>query len=102
LPLREKTQRVEATNKEMLGTSPEYRRITSKGQVTIPIAIRRRYSITMHTKLEFIPQPEGITIKPVREEGRSKDPDGLPAYCGDCVDLRLPMGSRLPLGEDAK
>jgi len=74
LPLREKTQRVEATNKEMLGTSPEYRRITSKGQVTIPIAIRRRYSITMHTKLEFIPQPEGITIKPVRKKEDPKIP----------------------------
>jgi len=73
LPLREKTQRVEATNEEMLGTSAEYRRITSKGQVTIPNAIRRRYSITTHTKLQFIPQPEGITIRPVREEGRFKD-----------------------------
>lgn len=73
MPSREKTQKVEAADEEVLETSAEYRRITSKGQVTIPNAIRRRYSITTHTKLEFIPQPEGITIRPVREEGRFKD-----------------------------
>lgn len=73
MPLREKTQNVEATNDGMLRTLAEYRRITSKGQVTIPSAIRRRYNIATHTKLEFIPRPEGITIRPVRDKGRFKD-----------------------------
>ncbi len=45
------------------------RRITSKGQVTIPHAIRKRYNITMHTKLEFIPRHEGILVRRAREEG---------------------------------
>ena len=49
------------------------RRITSKGQVTIPNEIRKRYNITTHTKLEFIPRPEGIMVRPVREEGSFSD-----------------------------
>lgn len=37
-----------------------FRRITSKGQVTIPETIRKRYNITMQTKLEFVPSSAGI------------------------------------------
>lgn len=46
-----------------------FRRMTSKGQVTIPDMIRKRYNITMHTRLEFIPQPEGILLRTAKDEG---------------------------------
>lgn len=49
-------------------SSGEFRRITSKGQVTIPGQIRKRYGITTHTKLMFLPQQEGFLIRPAREE----------------------------------
>jgi len=69
LPSKERISRDESGSEEILETLAGYRRITSKGQVTIPNVMRRRYNITPHTKLEFIPQPEGILIKPAREEG---------------------------------
>lgn len=46
-----------------------FRRITSKGQVTIPNLIRKRYNITMHTKLEFVPRPEGILLRTAKDDG---------------------------------
>jgi AbrB family looped-hinge helix DNA binding protein len=54
-------------------TGCDYRRITSKGQVTIPQIIRERYNITMQTKLEFVPSSEGILLKPAQEEGSFKE-----------------------------
>lgn len=47
----------------------EFRRITSKGQVTIPNLLRKRYNITMGTKLEFIPSSDGILLRPAKDEG---------------------------------
>jgi len=47
--------------------SPGFRRITSKGQITIPSTVRRRFNITTHTKLQFIPQSEGFAIVPAAE-----------------------------------
>jgi len=49
--------------------SGESRRITSKGQVTIPRQIRRRYGITPQTKLKFLPQPDGFLVRLARERG---------------------------------
>jgi bifunctional DNA-binding transcriptional regulator/antitoxin component of YhaV-PrlF toxin-antitoxin module len=51
----------------------EFRRITSKGQVTIPEMIRKRYNITMQTKLEFVPSSEGILLRTAKEEGSFKE-----------------------------
>lgn len=39
-------------------------RVTSKGQVTIPIAIRERYNIQPESEVEFIETEEGPTIVP--------------------------------------
>ena len=50
-----------------------FRRITSKGQVTIPEMMRKRYNITMQTKLEFVPSSEGILVRPAKEEGSFKE-----------------------------
>jgi len=49
------------------------RRITSKGQVTIPDVMRKQYNITLQTKLEFLPTREGILLRPAREEGSFKE-----------------------------
>ena len=46
-----------------------FRRMTSKGQITIPNLIRKRYNITMHTKLEFVPRSEGILLRTAEEDG---------------------------------
>ena len=51
----------------------EFRRITSKGQVSIPEMIRRQYNITMQTKLEFVPGSDGILLRPAKEEGGFKE-----------------------------
>jgi len=50
-----------------------FRRMTSKGQITIPDIIRKRYNITMHTKLEFVPQPEGILLRTAKDEGSFRE-----------------------------
>jgi bifunctional DNA-binding transcriptional regulator/antitoxin component of YhaV-PrlF toxin-antitoxin module len=50
-----------------------FRRITSKGQITIPDLIRKRYNITMHTKLEFVPRPEGILLRTAEDDGSFMD-----------------------------
>ena len=44
-----------------------FRRVTSKGQITIPSAVRRRLNITTHTKLQFIPQSDGFVVIPSAE-----------------------------------
>jgi bifunctional DNA-binding transcriptional regulator/antitoxin component of YhaV-PrlF toxin-antitoxin module len=43
--------------------------MTSKGQITIPNLIRKRYNITRHTKIEFVPRPEGILLKTAKDDG---------------------------------
>lgn len=48
------------------------RRITSKGQVTIPDVMRDRYNITPQTNLEFLPMSEGILLRPRKESGTFK------------------------------
>jgi len=69
LPSKEKVSKVDEVNDEMFRDLAGHRRITSKGQVTIPNVMRKRYNITPRTKLEFVPRAEGIMVRPVREEG---------------------------------
>ncbi len=54
----------------------EFRRITSKGQVTIPEVMRKRYNITMQTRLEFVPSSEGILLRPAKRVGSFKELGG--------------------------
>jgi len=73
LPSKERIPRGQSGGEEILKALAGRRRITSKGQVTIPNVMRKRYNITTGTKLEFIPQPEGILVKPAREEGSFRE-----------------------------
>jgi AbrB family looped-hinge helix DNA binding protein len=49
-------------------------RITSKGQVTIPIEIRERAGLLPHTEVEF--EFDGKVVRLVRSKARSKDGRG--------------------------
>jgi AbrB family looped-hinge helix DNA binding protein len=49
-------------------------RITSKGQVTIPVAIRERAGLPPHTEVEF--EFDGEAVRIVRASARSKDGRG--------------------------
>jgi AbrB family looped-hinge helix DNA binding protein len=41
--------------------------ITARGQTVIPIEIRRRFHLTPAERLEWIVEPDGIRVVPVRE-----------------------------------
>jgi len=41
-------------------------KITQKGQVTIPMEMRRRYGLEPHTEVEFSPGDNGVVIRPAR------------------------------------
>jgi len=43
-------------------------RITQKGQVTIPIALRKRYGLQPDIEIEFVAEAEGVRIQK-RETG---------------------------------
>lgn len=59
--------------------------VTIRGQTAIPVAIRRRYRIEQHTKLEWMDDGHTITVLPVPPDpikalkGRFKDTDLLRA-----------------------
>jgi len=52
----------------------EMAKVTSKGQITIPVSIRRRLSINEGDKLLFIDRPEGVVMV---------NPDMLPGAASD-------------------
>jgi antitoxin PrlF len=41
-------------------------RITSKGQITIPIAIRKKYGLLPNTEVEFIPDKDMVRLRKAR------------------------------------
>lgn len=43
-------------------------RLTSKGQLTIPQAMRERYGLAPHTEVSFEPRADGLLIRPARAE----------------------------------
>lgn len=48
-------------------------RITSKGQVTIPLAIRKKFGLLPNTEVEFVDTGNGVQVKkkmPVAGTGR--------------------------------
>ena len=48
-------------------------RITEKGQVTIPIGLRRRYGLEHNTEVEFVADGHAVRIvKPRRTGGRGR------------------------------
>jgi AbrB family looped-hinge helix DNA binding protein len=45
-------------------------RITSKGQVTIPQAVRDKAGLLPHTEVDFVVERDGVRIVKVRRTGR--------------------------------
>jgi AbrB family looped-hinge helix DNA binding protein len=43
-------------------------RITSKGQITIPVKLRRKYGITAGTRIIIIDDGDSIVLKPVANQ----------------------------------
>lgn len=44
-------------------------RVTTKGQVTIPLAIRERLGIHPGSVVEFVPQEDGVLVRKSRDGG---------------------------------
>ncbi|MFU8893207.1 MAG: AbrB/MazE/SpoVT family DNA-binding domain-containing protein [Luteolibacter sp.] len=51
-------------------------KVTIKGQVTIPLALRERFNLQPGTEVEFIPGKQALEIKP-------RDPVGTPSKAFD-------------------
>ncbi|WP_221032195.1 AbrB/MazE/SpoVT family DNA-binding domain-containing protein [Actomonas aquatica] len=47
-------------------------KLTSKGQVTIPQRLRKRYALTPDTEVVFEETPEGVLIRPANIERLQK------------------------------
>lgn len=47
-------------------------RITSKGQVTIPVDIRERAGLRPHTEVRFAYDGNAVTVSPVRGRGAAR------------------------------
>jgi len=46
-------------------------RITSKGQVTIPIEIRERFGFLPHTEVEFVVEGDQVVVRKAESTGES-------------------------------
>jgi len=55
-------------------------RITSKGQVTIPIALREKAGLLPHTEVEFELDGKGVRIRPARRRGKLSKGEELIAH----------------------
>ena len=60
-------------------------RVTSKGQVTIPVELRRRLQIESGDDLVFADAPDGVTLRVVHKRRLSEYRDVL-AIEGDALD----------------
>lgn len=56
--------------------------ITERGQTAVPAAIRKRYNLKPHTKLEWLETPNGISVIPIPD-------DPIKAFRGIFKDSRL-------------
>ena len=70
----------------------EMAKVTSKGQITIPVSIRRRLGINEGDKLLFIDRPEGVMML---------NPDMLPGGQAEAPEKRE-MAPRRKASADAK
>jgi len=51
-----------------ISKEPVKMKVFPKGQVVIPIALRKKYAINIGDQLEAIPEKEGILLKPNRHK----------------------------------
>lgn len=56
-------------------------KITSKGQVTIPLAMRERFGLRPYTEVEFVPRDHILTVQP-KEDPASRIARSLKAATG--------------------
>jgi AbrB family looped-hinge helix DNA binding protein len=56
-------------------------RITSKGQVTIPLEMRERFGLRPYTEVEFVPRDRILTVRP-KEDPASRIARNLKAATG--------------------
>lgn len=56
--------------------------ISSKGQITLPLEVRKRLGVTSGDKVEFVFDGERTVVKPVREEA-----DPFAAWMGIAKDV---------------
>ena len=56
-------------------------RITSKGQVTIPLEMRERFGLRPYTEVEFVPRDRILTVRP-KEAPASRIARSLKAATG--------------------
>jgi AbrB family looped-hinge helix DNA binding protein len=52
-------------------------KVSSKGQVVIPIALRRKFGIKIGDMVDLIVEEDGIKIVPVKEKVKAKDLAGI-------------------------
>jgi len=69
----------------MLYMKTEYGIVTSKGQIVIPVGIRKRHHIESGTRVRFEDLDGGIVVRPVTEEA-------IDRVCGIASGLGLPPG----------
>jgi AbrB family looped-hinge helix DNA binding protein len=53
--------------------------LTSKGQLTIPVEIRRRYGLETGDEVEFLAEPKGAYLVPLRRRRLLELAGALPA-----------------------
>ena len=75
-------------------------RITSKGQVTLPIEMRERFGLRPHTEVEFVPRDRILTMRP-KEGPASRIARSLKAATGRATrKITTEKIMRLTRGED--
>ena len=53
----------------------EMSRITTKGQITLPASIRRRFGLATGQAVMFEATDQGIMVKPIQLEDMTKNPE---------------------------
>jgi AbrB family looped-hinge helix DNA binding protein len=48
--------------------------VTTKGQITLPAALRKRFGLGQGQKVSFAATADGILVKPVRIQDMTKEP----------------------------
>jgi len=74
-------------------------RMTSKGQVTIPVALRERYGLGPGAEIEVVASPEGALVRPAQTRTRGAE---IIARLRDSGDTGLSADAilRLTRGDD--
>jgi AbrB family looped-hinge helix DNA binding protein len=52
-------------------------KVFQKGQVVIPVSLRKKYHIEVGDHVDVVEAPEGILLKPVRQKGSAAMSDEL-------------------------